>query len=119
MATLHLESRRIRLLRVNRDSGGGAGNGETANGCDPRGGARAGAGRLPRLRPGVGLNTHVLALRDNLATAPTKRVNRIDAHAGRVSSVAISPDGKWLLTGSADRAVKLFDLASGFEGREF
>src|SRR5262249_11304617 len=70
-------------------------------------------------------NPHVVAQRDNLTTPAGKKqpqqqqcAARIVAHTGRVSSVAISPDGKWVLTGSADRAVRLFDLATGYEVRQ-
>jgi WD40 repeat protein len=73
---------------------------------------------LPPVQPGFGSSTHVVARRDGLATAPARHVERIDAHAGRIGSLAISPDGKWLLTGSADRAVRLFDLATGIKVRE-
>ena len=40
-------------------------------------------------------------------------------HSGAVKSIAISPDGKYLATGSRDRTVKLWDLATGMEIRTF
>jgi WD40 repeat protein len=82
-------------------------------------GQRTSAESLPPSLPLAESSTHVMALLDNLATAPAKRVTRIDAHAGRVRSMAVSPDGKWLLTGSSDHTVKLFDLATGIEVRQF
>lgn len=36
-------------------------------------------------------------------------------HDGRVRTVALSPDGRWLATGSADRSARLWDIASGCE----
>src|SRR5262249_55493693 len=34
-------------------------------------------------------------------------------HGSRVRGLAVSPDGKWLVTGCNDRAVRVWDLASG------
>jgi hypothetical protein len=80
---------------------------------------------LPTLRSGAASSTHIQVLPDKITTAPARRVKPIAAHARRVSSVAISPDGKWLLTGGADpspraanHTVRLWDLASGLEVRE-
>src|SRR5262249_34540508 len=39
----------------------------------------------------------------------------LEGHAFQVSSVAFSPDGKRLATGSSDRTVKLWDAATGQE----
>jgi WD40 repeat protein len=40
-------------------------------------------------------------------------------HLDSVTSVAFSPDGKQALSGSGDRTIKLWDLASGRELRTF
>ena len=40
-------------------------------------------------------------------------------HSGGVSSVAIAPDGRTALSGSDDRTLKLWDLATGKELRTF
>jgi WD40 repeat protein len=37
------------------------------------------------------------------------------AHTGGVTAIAFSPDGRLLLTGSNDRTVRIWDLASGKE----
>ena len=37
----------------------------------------------------------------------------LTGHTGWVWSVAVSPDGTWLASGSADKTVKLWDLATG------
>src|SRR5215218_3889158 len=61
--------------------------------------AALGNGRQhPRIRPGEGLSNHILALKEALASAPSKHAARIDAHHGRVSSVAVSADGRTALS---------------------
>jgi WD40 repeat protein len=75
--------------------------------------------KRPRIRPGEGLSNHILALQEALASAPTRHASKIDAHDGRVHSVAVSADGRTALSGGADRAVRLWDLASGFALREY
>jgi len=37
----------------------------------------------------------------------------IDAHQGRVLSVAFAPDGQWLMSGGSDRKVCMFQVADG------
>jgi WD40 repeat protein/tRNA A-37 threonylcarbamoyl transferase component Bud32 len=55
----------------------------------------------------------IRALVDTAAEASGPRVNRL------VSQVAFTPDGKKLLTASFDRALRLFDVASGALIRKF
>jgi pleiotropic regulator 1 len=45
--------------------------------------------------------------------APWKMSRVIMGHAGWVRSVAVEPGNQWFATGSADRTVKVWDLASG------
>jgi WD40 repeat protein len=45
--------------------------------------------------------------------ATGKSVGVLKEHKQRVNSVAISPDGKLLATGSDDSAVKVWDLGDG------
>ena len=40
--------------------------------------------------------------------SPTSRV--LEGHTDRITSVALTPDGKWALTGSWDRTARLWDL---------
>lgn len=40
-------------------------------------------------------------------------------HSGNVSSVAFSPDGKYILSGSDDKTLKLWDIETGKEIRTF
>src|ERR687885_516630 len=44
-------------------------------------------------------------------------VNTIDGHSSYVNYIVISPDGKTLVSGSADRKIKIWDLSSGREIR--
>jgi len=37
------------------------------------------------------------------------------AHQGHVSSLSLSPDGKYLVTGGSDRAIKVWEIATGKE----
>src|SRR5262249_6435040 len=37
----------------------------------------------------------------------------LEIHHGKVTALAFSPDGKVLATGSADKSIKLWDVASG------
>jgi WD40 repeat protein len=51
--------------------------------------------------------------------APAGVVTTLKGHQEAVSSVAFSPDGKRLLTGSFDHSLKLWDVASGREIRTY
>ena len=45
--------------------------------------------------------------------APWKLMRVISGHTGWVRSVAVEPANQWFATGSADRTIKIWDLASG------
>jgi len=53
--------------------------------------------------------------------AAGKLIRMFRAHSGNVHAVALSPDGRWIVSGGDDKSVKLWNLASGqllrtFEG---
>jgi WD40 repeat protein len=48
-----------------------------------------------------------------------KRVFRIDAHRYAASSVAVSPDGRYLLSGGHDWTMRLWDMKTGKQVRRF
>jgi WD40 repeat protein len=46
-------------------------------------------------------------------------VRRFTGHEDWVNSVAVTPDGKYVVSGSNDRTVRLWDRATGQEVRRF
>uniref|UniRef100_A0A673THB2 Pleiotropic regulator 1 n=1 Tax=Suricata suricatta TaxID=37032 RepID=A0A673THB2_SURSU len=46
-------------------------------------------------------------------TPPWKLYRVISGHLGWVRSIAVEPGNQWFITGSADRTIKIWDLASG------
>jgi pleiotropic regulator 1 len=45
--------------------------------------------------------------------APWKLMRVLSGHLGWVRCVAVDPTNEWFATGSADRTIKIWDLASG------
>jgi WD40 repeat protein len=66
-----------------------------------------------------------LGLSGNLALAaddpglPTAAIARLKGHAETVYAVAFSPDGRYVLTGSFDKTLKLWDAVTGKEIKTF
>ncbi|KAJ4424764.1 pre-mRNA-splicing factor prp46 [Gnomoniopsis sp. IMI 355080] len=79
-------------------------------------GAGAGAGG-----PGGGTQTtSLMRMSEALAAQPKPEWHKpwklhkvISGHLGWVRSVAVEPNNKWFVTGSGDRTIKVWDLASG------
>ena len=45
------------------------------------------------------------------------QVRTLAGHWGSVASVTFSPDGKWILSGSSDELVKIWDVTTGAQVR--
>ena len=60
-----------------------------------------------------------LKLYDDLNTPTGMWVRTLKGHSGSVSSVAFSPDGSYALSGSGDRTIRLWEIATGKELRRF
>jgi WD40 repeat protein len=48
-----------------------------------------------------------------------KEIRAIYARGHKVSSVALSPDGKWLVSGGGDKTIRMWDVESGKEIRRY
>ena len=67
-----------------------------------------------------GKGTHIMPRRHAQANlpkpewhAPWKMMRVISGHLGWVRCIAVDPTNEWFVTGSADRTIKVWDLASG------
>jgi WD40 repeat protein len=79
---------------------------------------------LDALRKATKVNDLEVRLRAELLVEAVEsrlyhQLNCFRGHAGSVFSVAFSPDGKQLLSGSHDRTIRLWDVQSGKELRRF
>ena len=70
--------------------------------------------------PSAGRGTHIMPRRHLQASrpkpewhAPWKMMRVISGHLGWVRTIAVDPTNEWFVTGSADRTIKVWDLASG------
>lgn len=57
-------------------------------------------------------NTNIL-LNTNLSYEKLSLVNSLEGHNDWVSSLAISPDGQTLVSGSGDKSIKIWNLQTG------
>jgi WD40 repeat protein len=81
-------------------------------------------GRGSAAIPALALIFSGLILHESLFAAPSAneppaQVKTQIGHAGLISAVVFSPDGRLALSGSADRELKLWEVASGRELRSF
>lgn len=78
------------------------------------------AGQQQRDGHGGAQTTSLMRLSEALQAQPRPEWHKpwklhkvIAGHLGWVRSVAVEPDNKWFVTGSGDRTIKVWDLASG------
>src|SRR5262249_19247546 len=64
----------------------------------------------------VGVTLGCLILASSLSAQESKPRLTLLGHTGEVRCVAISPDGKTLVSGGADNPIRFWDVASGKEG---
>ena len=64
---------------------------------------------LPNLACSLILNLYFSLVRRMIATLINFVAEKTDAHSSYVSSVAFSPDGTQIVSGSGDRTIKVWD----------
>ena len=76
--------------------------------------------------PDSGKNTSSLSDTDGLdntarlwETESGREIRKFKGHRGAITSVSISPDGRYVLTGSWDTTARLWEMKSGLEIRRF
>ena len=76
---------------------------------------------LPRLFTAFALCLGTVALSGGLSgqSLPADVVAVLKGHLDTVDAVAVSPDGKWIATGSFDKTIKLWDAATAKEARTY
>jgi len=67
-----------------------------------------------------GEEVQILLEQIKLDTIPSKRcLHTFQGHSGRVNAVSLSADGRWALSGSDDKTVRLWEVATGQYLRTF
>jgi pleiotropic regulator 1 len=120
------ESKKIRVnYKVNAEYGGGikesTANSATKNQSQEAGLANTIVVSTSGSSESRGRNFSTSALMERMASkwprpdwhAPWKNYRVISGHLGWVTSVAVDPSNTWFATGSSDRTIKIWDLATG------